>query len=202
MSRVAPRARLGRLRATTGTTTAIAGAATATAPDPRAGATFLAALTEVAGLLRAGADPAAAWRHGMGLTVVDGVPRLPDLVAWAGGDVATARAVLAAARLSAELGVAPAQVLDRVVASLALSAEEAGQRAAALAGPRATARLLVWLPALGLVLGLALGADPVGVLLDGGAGTALLVAGLALTILGRRWTARYLRAAADAGADP
>jgi tight adherence protein B len=168
---------------------------------PRGAGDLVAGLGQVAAALRAGADPDTAWRHHLGVTVVDGVPVLEDLVTPSGGDVASARAVRAAARLAAEVGVAPAVVLDRVAASLAQAAEEAGQRRAALAGPRATARLLAWLPAFGILLGLALGADPLAVLLDGRAGSALLAAGAGLTAVGRWWTARYLRAAAAAGAD-
>ena len=63
----------------------------------------------------------------------------------------------------------------------------------------ATARVLAWLPALGLVLGLALGADPFAVLLDGSGGSALLAVGVLLTWAGRRWTGRHLRAATAAG---
>ncbi|WP_051480382.1 type II secretion system F family protein [Cellulomonas sp. KRMCY2] len=160
---------------------------------------FAAAVTTVSGALRSGASPAAAWERGLGVRTVAGVPVWPDLVAHCPDDPASARAVLAAARLAVEVGAAPAEVLDRVVGSLAREAEAAAQRRAALAGPQATARVLAWLPALGLALGFLLGANPAQVLLDGGRGTALLLLGTGLTVLGRRWTARHVRAAAAAG---
>ena len=160
---------------------------------------FTAAVTSVAGALRSGASPATAWERGLGVRTEAGVPVWADLVAHCSGDPASARAVLAAAHLAVEVGAAPAEVLDRVVGSLARDAEAAGQRRAALAGPQATARVLAWLPALGLLLGFALGANPAHVLLDGGRGTGLLLLGTGLTVLGRQWTARHVRAAAAAG---
>ena len=167
------------------------------APPPE----LVAAVSAVAGALRSGADPATAWERGLGVSTVGGVPSPADLVHRFPGDLASAAAVLAAARLAVEVGAAPAQVLDRVAATLTREAEAAGQRRAALAGPLATARVLAWLPALGLVLGATLGADPVAVLLGGGPGTALLVLGSVLTGIGRRWTARHVRVATAAGRD-
>ncbi len=158
----------------------------------------MAAVTGVAAALRSGALPAQAWRRA-GVLAPDGAPEPADLARrWPGRPAAVATLV-AATRLTATLGAAPATVLDQVAASLAREGEAAGQRRAALAGPLATARLLAWLPAVGPVLGLVLGADPVGVLLDGRGGTALLVAGLLLVLGGRRWTARLLADAQDQG---
>lgn len=167
-------------------------------PDDGPG-TFLAAVTDVASILRSGASPEAAWRRGLAVRVVDGAPLWSDLEARWPDDLATARAVHAVARLSTELGAAPALLLDEVGAALVQEAEARAERQAALAGPRTTVRVLAWLPLLGLLLGAALGADPWTVLLDGGAGSGLLLAGAALTWAGRRWTHRYLRAAEAAG---
>ncbi|WP_199424302.1 type II secretion protein F [Actinotalea solisilvae] len=149
----------------------------------------MATLTAVAAALRGGAVPEEAWRRA-GVRAPLGVPQRGALLArWPGQSGALAT-VLAAAELTTTLGVAPATVLDQVATSLARDAEAAGQRRAALAGPVATARLLGGLPVLGLGLGVALGADPVAVLLDGGAGSTLLVAGGLLLLVGHRWTAR------------
>ena len=101
--------------------------------------------------------------------------------------------------LSRELGAAPASTLHEIALSLAREHEAAGQRSAALAGPRATARLLAGLPGVGVLLGLGLGADPLGVLLDGGTGSALLCGGVILTCAGRWWTGRCVQEAARAG---
>ncbi|MGO4192822.1 type II secretion system F family protein [Arthrobacter sp. YAF17] len=88
-----------------------------------------------------------------------------------------------------------ADVLTRFAAQLEAEDDAEGARQTALAGPRATVRLLTWLPFLGLGLGLLLGVDPVEVLLANPWGVAALVAGLALTAAGRFWSARLVRAA-------
>jgi len=153
----------------------------------------------VAAALRAGATPAVAWQRGWGVRSRDGIPEWADVVAGCAGDSAAASAVLAAARLAAATGAPLAMVLDRVGVALAEEADIEGQRRAAFAGPRATARLLAWLPAFGVLLGMALGADPLGVLLDGRAGSGLLAAAGALSWCGWRWSRRVLRSAAAAG---
>lgn len=160
-------------------------------------ADLVAAVTGVAVALRSGALPAEAWRRA-GVRAPLGVPPREELARRWPGQVGAVTTLVAAAELTATLGVAPATVLDRVAVTLARDAEAAGQRQAALAGPLATARLLGWLPVVGLGLGFALGADPLGVLLDGGAGSALLLVGAALLLAGRRWTARHVADAREA----
>lgn len=163
-----------------------------------------AVLAAAAAHLRAGAPPAEAWARALGRRV----GRVPSVVDLTGpvsrrvsGHVQRAAAVAAAARLSDELGAPLAAVLDRVGVGLAADEECEGERIAALAGPRATAQVLAWLPLLGLLLGVALGADPVAVVLDGGVGTAAAVCGVGLVLLGRWWTKALLaRAERDAGA--
>ena len=67
--------------------------------------------------------------------------------------------------------------------------------AAQLAGPRATAVLLALLPAFGLAMGNALGADPLAVLVGTPLGQGCLVLGLLLEAAGLLWTARITRRA-------
>lgn len=67
-----------------------------------------------------------------------------------------------------------------------------------LAAPRATACVLAGLPVLGVLLGQAIGADPVGALTDSGAGQALLVVGTLLLCAGARWTIRLTESAVRA----
>ncbi len=157
------------------------------------------ALAAVAAALRSGATPAVAWRRAWALPVEEGVPRWEDLLARCHGDAATASAVLAAARLAHECGTAPAALLDRLADVLADEQEVAGERRAAMAGPRATARLLAWLPAVGLGLGWAVGARPLAVLLDGGVGSALACGAVLLTVGGRAWGEHLLASAEAAG---
>lgn len=163
---------------------------------PAAGAAMLG---EVAGALRVGAAPALAWERVGVPTGPDGVPEPDAVVVTTGLAPAHARAVVAACRLAAELGAPSAVLLEQVTLAVVRDAEAQDRRRAALAGPRATARLLAWLPAGGLGLGHALGADPLAVLLRPGAGTLLLVTGAALAVTGQRWTAREVRAAVRAG---
>jgi tight adherence protein B len=89
-----------------------------------------------------------------------------------------------------------ADVLTRFAAQLEAEDDAEAARQTALAGPRATVRLLTWLPFLGLGMGLLLGVDPVNVLLGTPLGAAALAAGLALTAGGRIWSARLVRSAA------
>jgi tight adherence protein B len=113
----------------------------------------------------------------------------------------------AAWRLADETGCGLAEPARRVL--VVARAEERLRRelAAQLAGPTATARLLAALPAAGVGMGVALGADPLGFLLGPGSGRACLAAGLALLLLGWRWTRSLTAAAAstwtaDGGAGP
>ena len=75
---------------------------------------------------------------------------------------------------------------------------ERDQRAdlrAQLAGPRSTAVMLAGLPVLGLLLGSALGADPLHVLLHTGAGLGCLLVGGVLEGAGLWWALRIVRGA-------
>jgi tight adherence protein B len=172
------------------------------------------AVGQVAAALRVGASPSAAWGD-LGVRCEDGVPRAEDLRALGGaalggaarvgasrdGAAPVIAAIRAAARVAARAGAPPAVLLDGAGAALEAQAELADRRRAALAGPAASARLLGWLPGVGLLLGLAVGADPLAILLDGGMGTALLCAGVVAALSGRAWTRGLVRAAADAGCE-
>lgn len=219
-----PRGRSARAMAAGGQTEGLAGRHPAR-PGPRhPGGTDLAAvLLATSAQLRAGVGPADAWGRTIGAQATGAVPTEEALLAatsgsgsatrlrsWGGfagssrrgprraraGDRQRARAVVAAARLSDELGAPLSGVLDRIASAVAADEEAEGERRAALAGPRATARVLAWLPLLGLLLGGLLGADPVGVVLSGGLGTMAAALGAALLLLGRWWTGALLRRAA------
>lgn len=174
-------------------------------------ADLIAVTVEVAAAVRAGAGPAQAWADTLGTAPVRGsapdeaevlaalcrgarAPRRPDA-----GLLRSVAVVVAATRLALVLGAPLSEVLDRCTAALEAEDETASEIEAVLAGPRQTAQLLGWLPAVGLLLGVLLGADPLGVLLDGRWGTLSGTAGLVLTLLGRRWIGRMVRAARTAG---
>jgi tight adherence protein B len=179
-----------------------------------------AAVTAVAAELRAGRAPGDAWRAVLGVTVLPGGVPLPgDVVAAvlraADGRRLGARArgsgrpdavllrrvhaVLAASRLAVEVGAPLAPVLDACARTLAADADAETALRASLAGPRQTTTLLTALPLLAVLLGLLLGADPLGVLLGGGPGTLAGAVGLALTAVGRSWVGRMAARARVAG---
>ncbi len=103
---------------------------------------------------------------------------------------------LAACLAVAERSGAPlATILDHYAAQL--EAEFAGRaaRERALAGPRATVVLLTWLPVVGLLLGFALGVDPVQVLSTDPWGRSALCTGVLLMVVARWWSGRLVRRA-------
>lgn len=136
------------------------------------------ALALVAARLRAGADPERAWHD---VTMSDDGP--------------AAATVRAAERLADELGAPLAEVLDEVASGVSDDESAEAERRAAIAGPAATARVLLWLPVGGIVLGIALGADLLDVALDGRIGSVSAVVGLVLLVAGRAWTRLLVRAA-------
>lgn len=89
-----------------------------------------------------------------------------------------------------------ADLLTRFAAQLIAEEDAEAARQTALAGPKATVKLLSWLPVFGLVLGMALGVDPLGTLLDNVLGVAIFGAGLLLTVAGRVWSSRLVASAA------
>lgn len=104
------------------------------------------------------------------------------------------RRLAACWQVAEESGAGLAQAVERIAATL--QAEEALRREvrAQLAGPRATARMLAGLPALGLLLGAALGARPLEVLLHTVYGVGCLMVGILLAAAGVVWTDRLARA--------
>ncbi|MBO1267614.1 hypothetical protein [Arthrobacter cavernae] len=89
-----------------------------------------------------------------------------------------------------------ADILTRFCTQLEAEDDADAARQTALAGPKATVRLLSWLPVLGLGLGMVLGVDPLGILLGNAVGVAALAAGVVLTVAGRVWSSRLVSSAA------
>jgi tight adherence protein B len=88
-----------------------------------------------------------------------------------------------------------ADVLTRFAAQLEAEDDAEAARQTALAGPKATVRLLTWLPLFGLGLGALLGVDPMKTLLGTPFGVAALAAGVVLAAAGRVWSSRLVRVA-------
>ncbi|MFE4665730.1 type II secretion system F family protein [Streptomyces sp. NPDC056716] len=98
-------------------------------------------------------------------------------------------------QVAVDQGAGLAAGLDRLDAALRAQRDRRADLRAQLAGARATALLLAGLPAAGLLLGTALGADPLYVLLHTGPGLACLAVGVLLEGVGLWWALRIVRRA-------
>jgi tight adherence protein B len=105
------------------------------------------------------------------------------------------RGLAACWRVAVDQGAGLAAGLDRLAAALRAERDQRSDLRAQLAGARATAVMLAGLPALGLLIGTALGADPLHVLLHTAAGLGCLVTGGVLEGLGVWWVLRIVRGA-------
>ncbi|HEY0804679.1 MAG TPA: type II secretion system F family protein [Pseudonocardiaceae bacterium] len=93
-------------------------------------------------------------------------------------------------------GLPLADVLDAVRADVVGRIRFAHKVRARMAGPRASGAVLAALPALGVLLGEAMGAHPLHILFANSLGQALLAAGTILICLGLRWINRLTSQAA------
>ncbi|MBB5928601.1 tight adherence protein B [Streptomyces echinatus] len=98
-------------------------------------------------------------------------------------------------RVAVDQGAGLVAGLDRLEAALRAERDQRADLRAQLAGARATAVLLAALPALGLLLGTAMGADPLRVLLHSGAGLGCLAAGAVFETAGMWWAVWIVRRA-------
>jgi tight adherence protein B len=174
-------------------------------------------LRAIAGELRSGAPPPVAF-----VVAADAAPPAmraaigPAARAAARGDplelAAALRAVAASSRslvglarvaacwrVAATSGAALAPAVDRVADALHDEIEFATSLLAALAAPRATARLLAVLPVVGLALGGAIGARPLSFLLGSPAGLCCLAVAVGFEAGGVGWARRIARNAALIG---
>lgn len=138
----------------------------------------LDALCALAADLRAGASPAAAFR----------------IAAEGGHDRLTGR-VSALQRLAEQTGAPLAELLERIAADARAADRIRATAAAQAAGARATAWLLAALPAGGIALGYAIGADPLSVLLHTPIGAACLLGAVVLQVAGLAWADRLIQPA-------
>lgn len=112
------------------------------------------------------------------------------------------RGLAAAWRVATEVGAPLAPTLRGFSRSLRSLSQMRRDLRSALAGPVATARLVMVLPVVALVFGLALGFDTVAILVTTAPGLACLGAGLALMATARFWTGRLVAAASPKEAAP
>lgn len=98
-------------------------------------------------------------------------------------------------RVAVDRGAGLAAGLDRLEGALRAERDQRADLRAQLAGARSTAVMLAGLPVLGLLLGTALGADPLRVVLHSTAGLGCLLVGAVLEGAGLWWALRIVRGA-------
>ncbi|MFC8090270.1 type II secretion system F family protein [Streptomyces sp. NPDC057301] len=98
-------------------------------------------------------------------------------------------------RVAVDQGAGLAAGLDRLEGALRAERDQRADLRAQLSGARSTVVMLAGLPALGLLLGAAMGAEPLRVLLHTGAGIGCLAVGGVLEGLGMWWALRIVRGA-------
>ncbi|MEJ3404907.1 type II secretion system F family protein [Rathayibacter sp. YIM 133350] len=166
-------------------------------------------------LLGAGVPPPSAWGY-----VADG-SRNPVVLAAAraaklggdvggamidavsGGEAASAWTALAAAwRVASQVGAPLAGTLRSLAASLRAVGRLQRELRVALAGPRATARMVGFLPAVAVIFGAVLGFDTLHALFATTPGLVCLIAGVGIMVLGHRWSSRLVRRAGEQPAMP
>ncbi|WP_430739293.1 type II secretion system F family protein, partial [Streptomyces alboniger] len=97
--------------------------------------------------------------------------------------------------VAVDRGAGLAAGLERLEGALRSERDQRADLRAQLAGARSTAVMLAGLPVLGLLMGSALGAEPLRVLLHTGAGLGCLAAGGVLEGVGVWWALRIVRGA-------
>ena len=174
-------------------------------------------------LLQAGLAPAQAWRHlaqagdaaaeRVVAAAVSGVP-LADAVRHAArprGDVRSRRGaspsqawpeVAVAWQVATTVGAPLAESLRALATALRDAREADDEVRVALAEPAGTARLMGWLPLVAVALGALLGFDTLSTLVGTPMGLACLLAGSALILGARLWSAALVRRASETGDVP
>ncbi|HWH96872.1 MAG TPA: type II secretion system F family protein [Pseudolysinimonas sp.] len=171
-----------------------------------------AAMLRLAVLLEAGLPPLTAWSH-LGETdpiaarvaEADGADRLPAAILETTRDAAAASdwaCIAAAWRVATDAGAPLAATLARLGEVLVATDDARREVAIALAGPLATTRVVLALPALGLFGGALLGVDTLGVLASTPPGWFCLVSGGGLLLIARRWMRRLVARAREADPTP
>ena len=164
-------------------------------------------LQRLAVLVAAGLSPSAAWGHvadaaappdpvlsAVSTATAEGIDVATAIETCAGAGSSAWRALGAAWRVATICG-APLAAALRAFAE-ALRDREAARRdiEVALAGPRATARIVMLLPLIAVLLGLLMGVDLVATV-STPIGAACIAAGGLLIVAARRWMRRLLRTA-------
>ncbi len=156
----------------------------------------VAAVTErLAGLLAAGLPAGTALAHLADTESAETVHLLRRAVSAPGqavpGPIASLWHALGAAwRIGVTTGAPLASCLSTVAEVARFEQQLSRDHAVLLAGPRATTRLMLMLPVVGIGLGFLIGVNPVAALIGMPGGWLLVVAGVGLIMLSGRWSRR------------
>ncbi|MGL4174346.1 MAG: hypothetical protein ACRCTR_09830 [Actinomycetota bacterium] len=134
--------------------------------------------------IKAGVTPQAAWLLAAETVHLPGGVDQPD-APWR--SCFAGQAVLATWRLVDRTGAPVADTLDSIAAGIRQHADIDGEVRAALAAPRATARLLAALPLVALVMGEGLGMHPINFLFGSKGGLLCGLIGVVLLMTGLGW---------------
>lgn len=171
------------------------------APSAEQGSDVADSVQTLAVLLQAGAVPLVAWRHlastgdPVAVAVLARTEKGVPLVSAIGEQGGMWTELAAAWEIATTVGAPLADVLRSIAEALRDAASAADDVRVALAEPAGTARLLLWMPLAGLLLGVALGFDAWGVIVGNPLGAACVVTGLLFVVLARLWTQALLRRA-------
>jgi tight adherence protein B len=182
------------------------------APQPRFDR-VAAVVQRIAVLLAAGIAPTSAWRHvadgdevARAVATTEVSSALADAIRTAAlaapAELAAWNTVAAAWEVAGEVGAPLAPTLARFAEVLRGLAQASRDVDVALSGPAATARIVMALPPLGLLVGTILGVNPFGLLVTTPVGLACLTIGLALLLAAGRWSGRMTRSARAADPTP
>lgn len=160
-------------------------------------------------LLGAGVAPGSAWHHVAASTgspvaarVASGAGIAESAAGTSGLELEAWRGLGAAWAVATEAGAPLGPALRSYAASLRELGETQRDARVALAAPVATARMVMALPAVGILFGLALGFNTLGTLVTTPAGWSCLAVGGALLLLAARWNRRLVRSAQPVSATP
>jgi tight adherence protein B len=168
-------------------------------------ASIAAIVLRLAVLLGAGVAPAAAWEYLRDGELTDAIARagregadIPEAILGAAIGYATPgeqdawRGLAAAWDVATEAGAPLAPTLRDFAESLRGLSQAQREIRVALAAPRATARLVLVLPLVGILFGALLGFNTVGTLFTTGAGWVCLAFGSGLMLAAWRWNRRLV----------
>lgn len=146
-------------------------------------------IAEIAARLNTGANTESAVEETL---IAHGVspprPGVSEKNSFAGIDDAQLRTNLEAAiKFSEAVGAPLVNVLEQIARGVQNASEEAAERRLALAGPKASAKLLAIVPIFGLLGSELLGSNSFQVLTDGGIGTLAGALGVVFMLAGALW---------------